>query len=126
MLARGDSASARTAVEQAASKVDAISSRDARLRIRIRLARLQARLQDWQLPPDTSHALVEEAARAGFQAIEFEARLAEAELLTHSHTSARARNNVHALQTAATARGFNQIAAEAAALLREGKNALPD
>jgi tetratricopeptide (TPR) repeat protein len=114
LLDLGDTAGARTQIEQATDLVQQANDRNLKLMSAIVKARIDSASGKNEDAIKGVASVEKEAHAAGLVAIEFEARLALGEVERKAGQTAKARATLNALAQEAKAKGFNQIASKAA------------
>jgi eukaryotic-like serine/threonine-protein kinase len=114
LLAQGKLADAQQEIQQAATLEKRSQNPLSRMQFSVASARGVLASQRPQGAKETLEKLLREAREKGFLGVEFEARLALAELEKKSGHSAAAQMQYAALRSAAHAKGFGRIAAKAA------------
>ena len=114
LLAQGQTAEARKAVEAALSLLKGTSRRDLRLMTAITAARIQAASGEEAAAATALEGVLAEATNSGLGGVQLEARLALGEVEIASGRAAEGRARLQALEAAARARGFGLVAKKAA------------
>ena len=119
LLGEGKLSDARGAIGRATSAVERSRSHSERLRLAITAAMVQAasgERADRAKAGKELRSIADESAQIGFVGLQFEARLAQAEISSPQSSPNRAR--LRALEQDAAAKGFGLIAQKAAELLK--------